>query len=99
MPDQTPDECTGCGRDDGPLYLDTRPRHPADPQAVYCRDCAGDLFDLGEELPAEVRCPATFEPVPEHRRHTTHTCDLPEHDGRAHHCPVCGTDWEEPGDA
>ena len=44
-----PDECTGCGRDDGPMYLDPRPRHPRDPQAVYCRDCAADLFDLDDE--------------------------------------------------
>lgn len=46
-----PDECTGCGRDDGPMYLDPRPRHPRDPQAQYCQDCAADLFDIGDEEP------------------------------------------------
>lgn len=53
-PDRTPtgdlpDECTGCGRDDGPMYFDPRPRHPRDPQPQYCRDCAEDKFDIGEE--------------------------------------------------
>ncbi|MFE9099886.1 hypothetical protein [Actinomadura geliboluensis] len=49
--EETPDECTGCGRDDGPMYLDPRPRHPRDPQPQYCRDCASDLFGLGDEEP------------------------------------------------
>lgn len=51
LTDDLPDECTGCGRDDGPMYLDPRPRHPRDPQAQYCQDCAADLFDIGDEEP------------------------------------------------
>jgi len=51
LTDDQPDECTGCGRDDGPMYLDPRPRHPRDPQAQYCQDCAADLFDIGDEEP------------------------------------------------
>jgi hypothetical protein len=31
------------------MWLDQRPRHPSEPQAQYCRTCAADLFDLGDD--------------------------------------------------
>lgn len=44
-----PDLCVGCGEWADELWLDPRPRHPDEPQAQFCRDCASERgFDLGD---------------------------------------------------
>lgn len=48
------DECTGCGDEPAELFVDPRPRNPRDPQALYCRTCAADLFDLSAAPAAEI---------------------------------------------